>query len=104
MNQALTLTFIGGGNMASALASGLIGQRAGASDVHVVDINPNQLQQWQELGVTTATTPDEALASRRVWIFAVKPQVMKETVAQGRPFLQPDTLVVSVAAGIQSKT
>jgi len=104
MNQALTLSFIGGGNMASALASGLIGKRCGASDVHVIDINESALAPWREQGVGTATAPDETLSSQRVWVFAVKPQVMKETVARCRPFLRPDTLVVSIAAGITSST
>lgn len=104
MNHELTLSFIGGGNMAMALGSGLIGKRCGASDVHVIDINETQLQHWRELGVGTATKPDQALASKRVWIFAVKPQVMKETVAQCKPFLRPDTLVISIAAGIESNT
>jgi len=54
--------------------------------------------------VGTAAAPDEQLSSRRVWIFAVKPQVMKETVAQCKPFLRPDTLVISIAAGIESGT
>jgi len=43
MNQELSLSFIGGGNMASALASGLIGKRCGASDVHVIDVNETAL-------------------------------------------------------------
>src|SRR5690606_30555387 len=60
--------------------------------------------QWREQGVGTATTPDDTLSSQRVWVFAVKPQVMKETVAQCRPFLRPDTLVISIAAGIESST
>ncbi|WP_017523584.1 pyrroline-5-carboxylate reductase [Pusillimonas noertemannii] len=104
MNQELSLSFIGGGNMASALASGLIGKRCGASDVHVIDVNETALARWREQGVGTAAAPDEQLSSRRVWIFAVKPQVMKETVAQCKPFLRPDTLVISIAAGIESGT
>lgn len=104
MNQELSLSFIGGGNMAMALASGLIGKRCGASDIHVIDINPAQLENWRELGVSTAGAPDETLSARRVWIFAVKPQVMKETVAQCKPFLRPDTLVISIAAGVESQT
>ena len=90
--------------MASALASGLIGKRCAASDVHVIDIDENALSNWREKGVSTANSPDAVLSSRRVWIFAVKPQVMKETVAQCRPFLRPDTLVISIAAGIDSGT
>jgi pyrroline-5-carboxylate reductase len=102
MNQELTISFIGGGNMASALAAGLIGKRCSAHDVHVIDHNSTALNRWQELGTTVAMAPDAVLSSRRVWIFAVKPQVMKEVVALCRPYLQPDTLVISIAAGIES--
>lgn len=90
--------------MASALGSGLIGKRCGAHDVHVIDINPAALESWAQQGCTTATAPDERLASRRIWVLAVKPQFMKETVASLQPFLQADTLIVSVAAGISAAT
>lgn len=104
MNHELTIAFIGGGNMATALGAGLIGKRCGAHDVHVVDIEPAALTAWAEQGCTTATAADERLASRRVWVLAVKPQFMKEAVASLRPHLQPDTLVVSIAAGISAET
>src|SRR5690606_18589697 len=104
MNHELTIAFIGGGNMATALGAGLIGKRCGAHDVHVIDIEPAALKSWDEQGCTTATAPDERLASRRVWVLAVKPQFMKEAVASLRPYLQPDTLVVSIAAGISAET
>lgn len=104
MNNEITIAFIGGGNMASALGSGLIGKRCGAHDVHVIDINPAALDSWAQQGCTTATEPDDRLASRRIWVLAVKPQFMKETVARLRPYLQADTLVVSVAAGISTAT
>src|SRR3546814_16956672 len=100
MTKELTLAFIGGGNMASALAAGLIGKRCGAGDVHVVDPNPSTLERWAGQGVSTAAGPDESLARRGIWIFAVKPQAMKQAVAGCRPFLQPDTLVVIISAAI----
>ncbi len=90
--------------MASALGSGLIGKRCGAHDVHVVDIDPSALESWAEQGCTTASAPDERLRERRVWVLAVKPQFMKDAVASLRPYLQPDTLVVSIAAGISAAT
>lgn len=104
MNHELNLAFIGGGNMASALASGLIGKRCGAGDVHIIDVNESVLAQWREKGTSVALAPDSALSGQRIWVFAVKPQVMRETVAACKPFLQPDTLVISIAAGISSQT
>lgn len=94
------LAFIGAGNMASALAAGLIGKRCGGPDVLAIDIHPPALQSWAQQGVHTATEPGPALAGQRIWVFAVKPQVMKETVLACKPYLQDDTLVISVAAGI----
>ncbi len=102
VNEAyqMTLAFIGGGNMASALSAGLIGKRCAASDVLVVEPNAELREKWAEQGALTRSQAEEQLRHHRVWVFAVKPQVMKEVVQQCKPFLQPDTLIISVAAGI----
>ncbi|MDN5843325.1 MAG: pyrroline-5-carboxylate reductase [Alcaligenaceae bacterium] len=100
MKQELTLALIGGGNMATALASGLIGKRCAAGDVHVIDPDEATRTRWAEQGSSVAAVADAQLSSRHVWFFAVKPQIMKAVVQQCRPFLQPDTLVISIAAGI----
>lgn len=86
--------------MAGALGAGLIGKRCGAHDVHIVDPNEHTRAGWSAQGCSVAAQADQALAGRRVWIFAVKPQSMQEAVQACRPFLSPDTLVISVAAGI----
>lgn len=104
MAQELTLAFIGGGNMASALASGLIGKRCGAHDVHIVDPGDAAREHWTAQGCSAAPVADERLSGRRVWIFAVKPQILREAVQNCRPFLTPDTLVVSIAAGVSAST
>lgn len=102
MNTELNIAFIGGGNMATALASGLIGKQCGAHNIHIVDVQPDVLDQWKSKGVSVAPRPDEALASKRIWIFSVKPQYLKQVVHDCKPFLQDDTLIISVAAGIPS--
>ncbi|MDQ8032563.1 pyrroline-5-carboxylate reductase [Bordetella genomosp. 1] len=104
MENQLSIAFIGGGNMAAALASGLAGKVCPAGNIHVVDINADAHAAWQARGMTTATAPDAALARARVWIFAVKPQNMREVVAAARPWLRDDTLVISVAAGLRADT
>ena len=104
MKNELSIAFIGGGNMAAALASGLAGKVCPAGNIHVIDINEEAHASWRARGMTTATAADEALARCRVWVFAVKPQNMKDVVASTRQWLRPDTLVVSVAAGIRADT
>jgi pyrroline-5-carboxylate reductase len=101
--KSLTIAFIGGGNMATALASGLAGMCA-ASDIHVVDPSEAGLAAWRERGMSAAAAPDEKLRASRVWIYAVKPQQMREAVAATRPWLGEDTLVISVAAGLRADT
>lgn len=104
MNTELNLAFIGGGNMATALASGLIGKQCGAHNIHIVDVQADVLERWKPKGVSVAEKPDSVLASKRVWIFSVKPQYIKQAVSACKPFLQDDTLIISVAAGVSSST
>ena len=95
-----SVAFIGGGNMANALVSGMLAQGCPAEHVHVVEVVDALQEQWRARSVSVSAAPDQALAQRDVWIFAVKPQQMREVVLQCRPWLQPNTLVISIAAGI----
>ncbi|GAA5234359.1 pyrroline-5-carboxylate reductase [Verticiella sediminum] len=98
-----SIAFIGGGNMAAALAGGLAGKVVSAERIHVLDPNVQSHDAWRARGASVAAQPDEALARAAVWVYAVKPQIMKEVVAQTRPWLR-DTLVISVAAGLRGDT
>lgn len=101
--HTIKLAFIGGGNMASAISAGLIGRRCAAQDVLVIEPNSATSQQWHQQGVQTIDKPNAQLAQQQIWVFAVKPQHMKQVVQQCLPYLQPDTLIISVAAGIAAK-
>ncbi len=104
MDKALSIAFIGGGNMASALAQGLAGKVCPAANIHVVDINTEAHASWLAAGMTASAAPDAALSRCKVWVYAVKPQVMRPVIEASRPWLQPDTLVISVAAGLRADT
>ena len=102
MQSSLKIGFIGGGNMASALISGLVKVLDSATQIHVVDLNPTGLEQLRErFGVSTSLQMDEALRDLDVIVFAVKPQSMREVMFQFSPFLSQQ-LLLSVAAGIRA--
>ncbi len=94
------IAFIGGGNMANALVNGLIRRGCPLSHIHIVEVVDALRDQWRERGVSTSAHPDDLLAEHEVWVFAVKPQQMREVVLAVKPFMSPDTLVISIAAGI----
>jgi pyrroline-5-carboxylate reductase len=102
MQNNLKITFIGGGNMATALIGGLAGKLTAGANIHVVDPNAAALQKLQQqFGVSTAQQIDGALAHSDVVVLAVKPQQMREVVAQLRPHVTTQ-LILSIAAGIRA--
>jgi pyrroline-5-carboxylate reductase len=99
----MKITFIGGGNMATALIAGLVGKLTPATNVHVVDPSPEALQRLQsEYRVGTATGIDERVAGSEVIVLAVKPQQMRDVAAALAPQLAHQPLLLSIAAGIRS--
>ena len=104
MDSQISIAFIGGGNMATALAAGLAGRTCPAGNLHALDPSPDVQESWRARGATASATPDATLQRCNVWIYAVKPQQLRDAVAATRPWLQPGTLVISVAAGIRADT
>lgn len=100
MSSFPSVAFIGGGNMANALVSGLLSQACPSENIHVIEVADALRAQWNARGVSTSAGPDASLRNRQVWIFAVKPQQMKEVVLQCKPWMSEDTLIISIAAGI----
>ncbi|WP_136418846.1 pyrroline-5-carboxylate reductase [Herbaspirillum sp. ST 5-3] len=102
MQNNLKIAFIGGGNMATALIGGLAGKLTAGENIHVVDVNADALRKLQQqFGVSTSQQIDSALADTDVVVLAVKPQQMKEVIAQLRAHIRSQ-LVLSIAAGIRA--
>ena len=96
------IAFIGGGNMATALISGLCSKGVPPANIAVVDLNQASLSQLQtKFGVSINTQIDAQLTSCNVIVLAVKPQQMREVAAQLLPQLNGQ-LVISIAAGIRA--
>jgi pyrroline-5-carboxylate reductase len=98
----MKITFIGGGNMATALIAGLAGTLTEGADIHVVDPNAEALERLRSrYGVSTAPQVDGQVAASDVVVLAVKPQQMREVAATLLPQLSKQPLVLSIAAGIR---
>jgi pyrroline-5-carboxylate reductase len=98
----MRITFIGGGNMASALIGGLLQKGFPANDIAVVEITAEARDHLtQQYSVRTyADTGTEALACD-VLVLAVKPQQLADVAAAMAGVLQQQ-LVVSIAAGVRA--
>lgn len=91
------IAFVGGGNMAFALATRLA--RAGNAAVVVADPVAAQRARFAP---PIATTPSNREAARGadVLVLAVKPQVLKTATRDIANMLEENTLVLSIAAGV----
>lgn len=105
----MKITFIGGGNMASALISGLLKQGYATNQIGVVEISEESRTRIKDMfGITAVADlrkgvmPCETDDSCNVIVLAVKPQQLHE-LAQQLADLLDDHLVISIAAGIRAK-
>ena len=98
------ISFIGGGNMAQALISGLISCGVKPELITVADPSTEIRQQIDAKGMNTVdptTDPKAAVIDADVIVLAVKPQVMKPVVGAFADALE-NQLVISVAAGLST--
>lgn len=97
----MQISFIGGGNMASALIAGLLQKNWSSRDIRVVEIDARARERLaRELRVEAHADLATGIAGSECIVLAVKPQSMSE-VARALATTLGDTLVISIAAGIR---
>src|SRR5512134_2889729 len=97
----MVITFIGGGNMASALISGLANPPRSDLAIRVVDPDERARARLQAtFEVSAFTDPVAAIRGADVILLAIKPQTMPQVLRDLAGQVRPGQLLLSIAAGI----
>lgn len=93
---------LGAGNMAGALIRGLLASKSVSPEqIRASDVRKEHLAELEAVhGIKTHTDNKELVAWANMVVVAVKPQVIDRILDQLADALEPETLVVSIAAGV----
>lgn len=103
MSYKSSIAFIGGGNMAEALAGGIARARIiPAESVIVSDPVPARCEHLRnQHGLTTTDKNIQAAVAGGTIFLAVKPQVLPDVLDEIAASVNPEQLVISIAAGVK---
>jgi len=98
----MNITFIGGGNMAGALITGLLQKGFDPTAIGVVEISAeNRALLREKFGIATHAEISAGSITGDIIVLAVKPQQLHGVAMQLRGLLD-GKLVISIAAGVRS--
>jgi pyrroline-5-carboxylate reductase len=97
-----TIGFIGSGNMAEAMISGLLSSRLSKPQLIICsDVRAERLKELEErFGVRTTADNHEVINQSQIVIYAVKPQIIADVLSETADDLTMDKLIISIAAGV----
>ena len=95
------LGIIGAGNMAEAIARGVIRSALFRPDqIIAADVSPARRQLFSEqLGIKAVESNADAARYARTLLLSVKPQQMADALSTTGAAMRPDALIISIAAG-----
>lgn len=97
------ILMLGAGRMGGAMIEGWLGAGAfEAADLMIRDPEPGPVALAAAARGARLNPPDADLAQARTVVLAVKPQVWREIALEAAPWLSPDAVVISIAAGVRS--
>lgn len=97
----MNITFIGGGNMATAIIGGLLQQGWKPADLRVVEIVPAAREKLEQtFKIRTFSSIDADALNADCIVLAIKPQNMRDVAIQLSSCLKGQ-VVLSIAAGIK---
>lgn len=104
MNEKINIGFIGAGNMGSAIMKGIAG--SGMKDsicLYAFDSLSEKTEELKKYGVESCSDENEIVSKCRYVFLAVKPQVIEGVLEKISGTVSPETVIVSIAAGISDE-
>ena len=100
----MRIGIIGAGNMASALAGGLLKSGIVSGEtLSISDKNAKSLDVWRECGAFVSENNIDVISRSDVIIFAVKPNILPFVLEETKDFSK-DKVFISIAAGTTIST
>lgn len=97
------LGIIGTGNMAKAIAGGMLEKKSYASDeIMAFNPNPESLRKFCASGMVPADSYGQIMEQCNNILLAVKPQVFPAVLQEIAGLCRPETVIISIAAGISA--
>jgi pyrroline-5-carboxylate reductase len=105
MEISKKLFFIGSGNMAQAIISGLLEAKLVKAENIVCNdvVKEKVLNLQQKFGISIAEDKGEAIIGTDIIFLSVKPQNMPRVFEEIRNFVKRNAIIISIAAGITTK-
>lgn len=100
------LGFIGAGNMGSAIIKGVIAAQSSGEkniDIFAYDKDSSKLDALAEIGVNKCADEADVVKKCKYVLLAVKPQGIDAALEAIAPFVNGDTVIISIAAGISEE-
>ena len=95
--------FIGAGNMATAIIDGILrNDPASADSITVFDVMAEKLEIMSKKGVSTTVSAKNVVEISDITVLAVKPQNYAEVLESIKEAVNPNKVIVTIAAGIST--
>ncbi|MEG1016530.1 MAG: pyrroline-5-carboxylate reductase [Oscillospiraceae bacterium] len=102
----MDMGFIGFGNMAQAIAKGIVGKKAFDSfGIFAYNPTPSKITSFNEAcgsHICSCQSASEVVKKAHFVFLCVKPQVLKAVLCEVRAAICDDTVIVSIVAGVTS--